>query len=119
MLSATRISQLSLLLYSSDKLPPQNAWCTENQKCEISSGPVVSFVNTPTYFVSPVVENTNNIVKNSHHFAEFIRSKTLYTDEALVLLDVVLWFTIIPVDLAIEVAEQTLRQNASLSKRTS
>jgi hypothetical protein len=50
----------------------------------------VSFVNSPTYGVSsflakilsPVVGNTENTVKNSCHFAEFVRGKkTLKADQ--------------------------------------
>jgi hypothetical protein len=48
-------------------------------------------VNTPTYGVSsflakilsPVVGNTENTVKNSCHFAEFVRGKTLKADQVL------------------------------------
>ncbi len=87
----------------------------------------MSFVNSPTYGVSsflakilsPVVGNTENTVKNSYHFAEFIRGKTLNADEVLVSFDVISLFTKIPVDLAIKVARKRLRQDVTLSQRTS
>ena len=88
----------------------------------------MSFVNSPTYGVSiffakilsPVVGNTENTVKNSCHFAEFVRgkSKTLKADQVLVSFDVVSLFTNIPVDLAIKVATKRLRQDATLLQRT-
>ena len=69
-------------------------WFTKN--LEIPLRPIVSFANTPTYEVSsfqakilsPVVGNTANTVKNSCHFAEFVRGKTLNADQVLVLFDV-------------------------------
>ncbi len=87
----------------------------------------MSFVNSPAYGVlsflakilSPVVGNTENTVKNSYHFAEFIRGKTLNADEVLVSFDVISLFTKIPVDLAIKVARKRLRQDVTLSQRTS
>jgi hypothetical protein len=51
-------------------------------------------VNSPTYGVSifftkilspvNVVGNTENIVKNSCHFAEFVRGETLKADQVLI-----------------------------------
>jgi hypothetical protein len=87
----------------------------------------VSFVNSPTYGVSsflakilsPVVGNTEYTVKNSCHFAEFVRGKILKADQVLVSFDVVSLFTNIPVDLAIKVATKRLRQDATLLQRTS
>ena len=73
-------------------------------------------MNSPTYgvssflakFLSPVVGNTENTVKNSCHFAEFVRGKTLKADQVLVSFDVVSLFTNITVDLAIKVATKRL-----------
>ena len=89
--------------------------------------PIVSFVNSPTYNVSrylarvlsPVVGNTDNTVKNSQNFAEFIRGQTLDADQMLVSFDVVSLFTKIPVDLAIKVATNGLRYDDSFWQRTS
>ena len=63
--------------------------------------PIVSFVNSPTYAISgslartlsPVVGNTDNTIKNSGEFADFIRDKTLNACEELVSFDVVSLFT--------------------------
>ena len=52
-------------------------------------------------------------------FAEFIRDKTLNAYEELVSFDVVSLSTTFPVDLAVKVAEERLRQDASLGQRTS
>ena len=88
---------------------------------------IVSFVNSPTdaisgylaRILSPVVGNTDYTVKNSCEFADFIRDKTLNACEELVSFDVVSLFTKIPVDLAVKVAEERLREDASLGQRTS
>jgi hypothetical protein len=69
--------------------------------------------------LSPVMGNTENTVKNSCHFAEFVRNKTLKADQMLVSFDVVSLFTNIPVDQAIKVATKSLRQDATLLQRTS
>ena len=89
--------------------------------------PIVSFVNSPTYAISgylarilsPVIGNTDYTVKNSCEFADFIRDKTLNACEELVSFDVVSLFTKIPVDLAVKVAEERLREDAFLGQRTS
>ncbi len=115
------------MLYSSDGLSPRFYGLPKIHKPEIPLRPIVSFVNSPTYGVSsflakilsPVVGNTENTVKNSYHFAEFIRGKTLNADEVLVSFDVISLFTKIPVDLAIRVARKRLRQDVTLSQRTS
>ena len=51
-------------------------------------------------------------MKNYAHFAEFIRGETLDADRVFVSFDVVSLFTKIPVDLAIKVAKERLRNNA-------
>ena len=107
-------------LYSSDRLSPRFYRLPKSIKPEIPLIPIVSFVNSPTYGVSsflakilsPVVGNTKNTVKNSCHFAEFVRGKTLKEDQVLVSFDVVSLFSNIPVDLAIKVATKRLRQDA-------
>ena len=58
-------------------------------------------------------------VKNSCEFADFLRHKTLNACEELLSFDVVSLFTKIPPDLAVKVAEERLREDASLGQRTS
>ena len=114
-------------LYSSDGLSPRFYGLPKIHKPKIPLRPIGSFVNSPTYGVSsflakilsPVVGNTENTVKNSCRFAEFVRGKTLKADQVLVSFDVVSLFTNIPVDLAIKVATKRLRQDATLLQRTS
>ena len=82
------------LLGSSDGLAPRLYGLPKIHKEGVPLQPIVSFVNSPTYNVSrylarvlsPVVGNT---VKNSQHFAEFIRGQTLDADQMLVSFDVV------------------------------
>ena len=114
------------LLRSTDGLAPRLYGLPKIHKEGVPLRPIVSFVNSPTYNVSrylarvlsPVVGNTDNTVKNSQHFAEFIRGQTLDADQMLVSFDVVSLFTKIPVDLAIKVATNRLRYDDSLWQRT-
>ena len=72
-----------------------------------------------TRILSPVVGNTDYTVKNSCEFADFIRDKILNACVELVSFNVVSLFSKIPVDLAIRVAEERLREDASLGQITS
>ena len=58
-------------------------------------------------------------VRNSADFAKFIASQILDDDESLVSFDVVSLFTIVPKDLAIQVACQRLQNDPSLAECTS
>ena len=96
-------------------------------KPEVPLRPIVSFVSSPTYFLSkhlasilaPLVGNTCHNVRNSTDFARFISSQTLGENEILVSFDVVSLFTKVPTDLATKVAHQRLTDDASLPGRTS
>ena len=115
------------MLYSNEGLCPRFYGLLKFHKPGIPLRPIVSFVSSPTYAISgylarillPVVGNTDYTVKNSCEFADFIRDKTLNACEELVSFDVVSLFTKIPVDLAVKVAEERLREDASLGQRTS
>ena len=112
------------MLYSSDGLCPRFYGLPKIHKPGIPLRPIVSSVNSPTCAISgylarilsPVVGKTDHTVKNSCEFADFIRDKTLNACEELVSVDVVSLFTKIPVDLAVKVAEERLREDASLGK---
>ena len=62
--------------------------------------------------------NKLTVKKYSHKFADFISGKTFDAEYELVSFDVVSFFTKIPVDLAVEVAKQRLREDVSSEKRT-
>ena len=112
------------ILYSSDGLCPRFYGLPKIHKLGIPLRPIVSFVNSPTYAISgylarilsPVVGNTDYTVKNSCEFADFKRDKTLNACEELVSFDVVSLFTKIPFDLAVKVAEERFREDASLQR---
>ena len=115
------------MLYSNEGLCPRFYGLLKIHKPGIPLRPIVSFVSSPTYAISgylarillPVVGNTDYTVKNVCEFADFIRDNTLNAWEELVSFDVVSLFTKIPVDLAVKVAEERLREDASLGQRTS
>ena len=66
--------------------------------------------------MSPVVRNTDYNVKNSCEFADFIRDTTFNACQELVSFDFVSLFTKIPVDLAVKVAEERLREDCPRTK---
>ena len=115
------------MLYSSDGLCPRFYGLPKIYKPGIPLRPIFSFVNSPTYAISgylarilsPVAGNTDYTVKNSCEFADFLRDKTLNACEELVSFEVVSLFTKIPVDLAVKVAEERLREDASRGQRSS
>ena len=88
---------------------------------------MIIITNSPTEAIScylvrislPVVGSTDYTVKNSCEFADFIRDKTLNAGEKLVSFDVVSLSTKIPLDLVVKIAEERLREDASLGQRTS
>ena len=108
------------LLRSSDGIAPRLYGLPKIHKEGVPLRPIVSFVNFPIqlimfratwleFYLLLLVTQLNITVKNSQHFAKFIRGQTLDTDQMLVSL-----FTKIPVDLAIKVATNRLRYDDSL-----
>ena len=124
---AGKISDSTYQMLYSSGLCPRFYGLPKIHKPGIPLRPIVSFVNSPTCAISgylakilsPVVGNTDYTVKNSCKFTDFIRDKTLNACEELASFDVVSLFTKIPVDLAVKVAEERLREDASLGQRTS
>ena len=114
------------MLYSSDGVSPRFYGLPKIHKAGIPLRSIVSFINSPTYeassylakILSPVLGKTENTVKNSHAFAEFVSDINLAAKHELVSFNVVSLFTKIPVDLAIKVAKKRLREDVSLNKRT-
>ena len=115
------------MLYSNEGLCPRFYALLKIHKPGIPLRPIVSFVSFSTYAISgylarillPVVGNTDYTVKNVCEFADFIRDNTLNACEELVSFDVVSLFTKIAVDLAVKVAEERLREDASIGQITS
>ena len=115
------------MLYCRDGLCPCFYGLPKIHKPGIPLRPIVSFVNSLTYAISgyltrilsPVVGNTDFTVKNSCEFADFIRDKILNACLELVSFNIVSLFSKIPVDLTIRVAEERLREDASLGQITS
>ena len=70
-------------------------------------------------FYLPLLDNTQNTVKNSSYFAKFMKGQYLDADQLLVSFDIVSLFSKISVDLAIKVAKVRLRNDESLWQRTS
>ena len=69
--------------------------------------------------LAPLVGDTSHNVRNSTDFATFVCSQNLNDDETVISFDVVSLFAKVPTDLTIQVAQQHLLDDTSLTGRTS
>ena len=103
-------------LKSSDGRAPRLYGLPKIHKQGIPLRPIVSFVESPTYnfskeiarILSHLVGKSERHVKNSYDFVEFLNTIKVGNNESMVSFDVVLLFTKIPVDLAMEIAKKRL-----------
>ena len=68
--------------------------------------------------LAPLIGNSDSHVQNSQAFASFISTKVVHPDEILASIDVVSFFTRVPVELAVTVADSRLTVDDTLSSRT-
>ena len=117
---------LSRQLYPTTETPPKSYGLPKVHKPNMPLRPIVSSVGSITYdsakcmakVLSPLVGQTEHHVKNSKHFATVISDKTVNDDEILVSYDVSALFTSVPVDKALQVIQERLSNDTSLSDRT-
>ena len=96
-------------------------------KVPVPYRPIVSFINSPTYdlskylseLLSPLVGRTEAHVNNSREVADFLRTVKLAEDETQFSLDVEALFTSVPVNLAVQAANERLSADGSLGEGTS
>ena len=113
-------------LRSSAGMVPRLYGLPKIHKPDIPLRPIVSLLSSPTHGLSkflasllkPVVGLSPHHVRNSQHFAQFIRSHHLENVEVLVSYDVVSLFMHVPTDLALQVSRKRLESDPSLPHRT-
>ena len=112
---------LSRQLYPTTETPPKFYGLPKVHKPNMPLCPIVSSVGSITYDsakkLSPLDGQTEHHVKNSKHFATVISDKTVKDNEILVSYDVSALFTSVPVDRALQVIQDRLSNDTSLSDR--
>ena len=119
--------QLKDQLTPSYSNPPQIYGVPKIHKDNNPLRPIVSTIGSPTYrlakqlarTLSPLAGKGDSFVKNSTHFASDAHTMEIEDGDLLVSFDVVSLFTQVPIDEALKVIEQRLKEDEMLMDRTS
>ena len=95
-------------------------------KPNIPLRPIVSSIGSPTYnlskelarILSPLRGKTTSYIKNSSHFVEMIKDRTISESDLMVSFDVKSLFTRVPIKECLEIAEEKLNSDDTLGERT-
>ena len=106
--------------------PPRIYGLPKTHKDGIPIRPIVCCIGAPSYqlskhiasLISPLAGKTASHVKNSRHFVQVMADLRIEEDETLVSFDVSSLFTNVPVDEAVRVIRDRLRQDEALADRT-
>lgn len=116
-------------LKSHNAHPPQIYGLPKTHKDGVPLRPIVSFIQSPLYNLSKylanvlknIVGNTENSIKNSWEFSEFIKHQNVPKNYKLISLDVVSMYTNIPINLAMEMITtkkwKEIKQHTNLPKQ--
>ena len=114
-------------LYPTMDQPPRFYGLPKVHKAGYPLRPIVSSIGTISYgcakylakVLSPLVGRTIHHVQNSEDFVKEIRGISLEEDEELRSYDVTALFTSVPVDKALDIIENRLKEDPTLKDRTS
>ena len=106
--------------------PPRLCGLPKIHKQSVPLRPIVSCIGSPSYklskciasIISPLAGKTSSHVLNSTHFAETMRDVSVGSDESLVSFDVTSLFTNVPIEEAVGVIRDKLREDENLVERT-
>ena len=95
-------------------------------KPDVPLRPIVSCIGAPSYklskyitsIISPLAGRTDSHVKNSKHFVEMMSGLRVEEDEILGSFDVSSLFTNVPIDEAVRIIRERLRNDKTLCDRT-
>ena len=113
-------------LKSSDGRAHRLCGLPEIHETNVPLRPIVLFIESPTYdlsiklakILSHFVGKSDCNVKNSYEFVEFLSELIIESKEIMVSFDVVSLFTLIPVNLALQIAEDRLNVCQNLEEIT-
>ena len=128
--SAERNGEIDSKLKS--KLSPQNSYIPQFyglpklHKPNIPLRPIVSSIGSPTYnlskelarILSPLRGKTTSYIKNSSHFVEMIKDRTISESDLMVSFDIKSLFTRVPIKECLEIVEEKLNSDDTLGERT-
>ena len=109
-------------LRPSGSQPPRIYGLPKIHKPDVPLRPIVSCIGAPSYklskyitsIISPLAGRTDSHVKNSKHFVEMMSGLSVEEDEILVSFDVSSLFTNVPIDEAVWIIHDRLRNDEML-----
>ncbi|PNF20263.1 hypothetical protein B7P43_G15436 [Cryptotermes secundus] len=113
-------------LTSCPSKPPHLHGLPKIHKAGIPLRPIINSIGSPCYtlagflhrILSPSAGKSDTVVKNSAYFLQLLKAVYLHSQDTLVSFDVVSLFTIVPVDEILQIIENKLHDDVTLTERS-